>query len=209
MNNYPYYNNFYATNRNYQDMRNLQDAEDQIHRQMQDLQMRQQQNMQMQTQQQPQIQQTFQLTNPQQTLNDFDGKYAESTDEVKNTLVFKNSVFVNRDMTTMWFKDASGSVKAYTLTEVVEKDEKDLQIENLQKQLDEMKSILLSASSRQIEPISYSSNEITLPSNKNASTSQLGTNTSVNNNIVRRKNRGDGNNEQRNTKYNDEQVKAN
>ena len=68
-----------------------------------------------------------------------------------------------------------------------------------------MKAILLSTSSRQIEPASYSSNEITLPSNKNASTSQLDTNTSVNNNIVRRKNRGDGNNEQRNTKYNDEQ----
>lgn len=208
MNNYPYYNNFYATNRNYQDMRNLQDAEDQIHRQMQDLQMRQQQNMQMQ-QQQPQIQQTFQLTNPQQTLNDFDGKYAESTDEVKNTLVFKNSIFVNRDMSSLWFKDTSGSVKAYTLTEVIEKDEKDLEIENLQKQLDEMKAILLSTSSRQIEPVSYSSNEIILDNNKNASTSQLDTNTSANNNIVRRKNRGDGNNEQRNNKYNDEQIKAN
>lgn len=198
MNNYPYYNNYYA-NRGTQDMKNLQDMRDQIDRQMQDLQMRQQQ--QLMQPQQPQINQTFQLSNPQQSLNDFDSKYAESLDEVKNTLVFKNSIFVNKDMDTMWFKDTSGNTKTFALTEVVEKDSKDVEIENLKEQLNEMKAILLSTSNKQIEPLYNSNNEIILNNNKNASTSQISTNTNANNNIVRRKNKGDGNNEQRNNKY--------
>lgn len=134
--NYGYNNsNFY--------MQDLQNMRDRIDRQMA--------QMQQQNAQQPaQIQQTFQLSNPQ-NFTDFDAKYIDNLEAVKNTLTLRNTLFVTKDMSTMWMKDASGNIKTYALTEVIEKDEKDLEIENLQKQLNEMKAMLM-ATQKEVEP---------------------------------------------------------
>lgn len=114
---------------------------DRIDRQMMQIQ------PQVQNQQTPAISQTFQLNNPQNNLNDFDSKCVSSVDEVKNTLTIKNTLFVNKEMSTLWLKDATGKIKSYTLTEIVELDEKDKMILNLQKQIEELKGVVLNAKS--------------------------------------------------------------
>lgn len=134
-----YYNNMYGMQ--------MQPSINRIDRQIEDL-----QNLKTQMQTQPQmnsnptpaINQTFQLANTN-NMNDFDGKYATNIDEVKNTLAIKNTIFVNNEMNTLWLKDVSGNIKTYTLAEVIELDEKDKQIIELQKQIEELKGVVLNA----------------------------------------------------------------
>lgn len=129
-----YYNNMYG----------FQPNIDRINRQIEDLQnlkMQMQSPQPMMNPQTPAINQTFQLSNPQ-SLNDFDGKYVTGIDEVKNTLAIKNTLFVNKEMNLLWLKDVSGNIKSYTLTEIIELDEKDKKIQELEKQLNEMKGMM-------------------------------------------------------------------
>ena len=141
MANYPnYYSNYYpnyyanANANNIQEMQNL--------RERLDKQIAQMQNPQPFIPQPPQIQQTFQLNNPQQNLTDFDAKYVEGIDEVKGTLALRNTLFLTKDMSTMWIKDVSGNVKTYSLNEVVEKDEKDAKIDELTRQIEDMRMMV-------------------------------------------------------------------
>lgn len=132
-NNFNPYNNMY--------MQEMQSMKDRIDRQMQQYQ--QSQNQFMQQQQQPQIQQTFQLSNPNQNISDFDGRYAETVDEVKNTLVYKNSLFINKGMNKMWFKDAGGNVRIFNLQEEMQVDENVAEINNLKQEVGELKALLI------------------------------------------------------------------
>lgn len=197
MYNYPNnYNSIYYT-------KSLQDMRDQIDKQLQ----QQQQIQQQQPQQQPQINQTFQLSSPQQNINDFDCKYTESIDDVKKALVFRNSIFVNKDMSTMWLKDTTGAIRTFALSEVIEKDEKDIQIENLTEQVNELKAILLSNSNCQNKTLYYQDQQVNQQDIENQNLTRLISNESNNNINVVKKNKGDVKNEQRNNKYNDEQSK--
>ena len=134
-----YYNNMYGMQ--------MQPSINRIDRQIEDL-----QNLRNQIQSQPQmnntptpaINQTFQLANTNNS-NDFDGKYATNINDVKNTLALKNTIFINNEMNTLWLKDVSGTIKTYNLTEVIELDEKDKQIIELQKQIEELKGAVLNA----------------------------------------------------------------
>lgn len=82
--------------------------------------------------QQPQgITQNFQIAPQNNNMNDFDGKYAENIEDVKNTLALKNTLFINKTNSLLWFKDVTGNIKSFSLNEIIEKDEKDLQIEEL------------------------------------------------------------------------------
>lgn len=137
-NNYPVYGN------NQMYMQDLQNMRDRIDMQMKQMQQTQSPN---QGQQTPAINQTFQLSNPQQNANDFDGKYTNNIDEVKNTLTLKNTLFVNKKMNTLWLKDAAGNIKTYSLTEVIELDEKDKMIIDLQRQIEDLKGVVLNAKS--------------------------------------------------------------
>ncbi len=94
---------------------------------------------QLQRPQQPSINQTFQLA---PSTNQVGVRTAENIDEVKKELVFGDTVFINKAYSSLWFKNVQGEVKTYAMTEVVEKDEKDLVIENLQKQIDELKGMM-------------------------------------------------------------------
>lgn len=132
--NYPMYNNSQMYLQDLQNMRDRIDA-----------QMRQFQQPAMQ--QTPAINQTFQLSNPPNADNDFDGKYATNLDEVKNTLALKNTFFVNKEMNTLWLKDVSGNIKTYTLSEVIELDAKDQEILELKKEIENMKGMILNAKS--------------------------------------------------------------
>lgn len=115
----PYNNQMY--------MNDLQQMRDRIDRQMQ---------MANQNNQQPTpITQNFQIA-PNQ--NNQGIKYVNSTDDVRNELVFVDTLFVTKDFKQMWFKNASGDIKNYTLTEIVEMDEKDKKIAELMARIDNL-----------------------------------------------------------------------
>lgn len=119
----------------------LQGMRDRIDRQLQ--QMQQNQNQFVQQPQQPQIQQTFQLSNPNQNNSDFEGKYVGTIEDVKNTLVFKNSLFVTKDMNKMWLKDVNGNIRIFNLQEEVEVDENVAEINSLKKEVEDLKVLLV------------------------------------------------------------------
>lgn len=88
--------------------------------------------MRSQMQQPAPITQNFQLAS-------YSMRYAKSLDEVNKTSVMTDTPFFSQDMTVLWVKSASGDVKSYELKEIIKKDEKDLQIEFLKAQIEELK----------------------------------------------------------------------
>lgn len=66
-------------------------------------------------------------------------RYASSIDEVQRNLVIGDTPYFSRDMSVVWIKNAKGEIKTYELSEIVPKDNKDLQIEYLQAQIEELK----------------------------------------------------------------------
>lgn len=122
--------NYYGNNPYY--MQDLQNMRDRIDSQLKSL------------QQQPQaITQNFQIA-PSNT-SELEGRYANSIDEVKNTFVVKAGLFVNKDLNTLWLKDTNGKIRTFDLTEVVEIDDKDREIRDLKKQIEEMKGMIENA----------------------------------------------------------------
>ena len=133
---YPVYGNpnqFYL-----QDLQNMRDKIDN--------QMRQLNQNAMQSNNPPAINQTFQLA-PNQTNQDLEAKYATNIDEVKNTLVMKTGIFTNKDFSTIWIKDITGNIRTFSTQEVIELDEKDKKILELEKQIENMKGMMLNAKS--------------------------------------------------------------
>ena len=132
--NYPMYNNsqFY--------MQNLQDMRDRIDNQLRNY---QQSQMQQQPVQQP-ITQNFQIA-PQTNNNELESKYATTIDDVKNTFVMKKGIFATRDFSTIWVKDVSGDIKTFRTEEIIELDDKDIEINTLKKQIEELKGMMANA----------------------------------------------------------------
>lgn len=88
--------------------------------------------------QQPSISQTFQLaSNNQGTM-----KYVNSIDEVNKELVIGEMPFFSKDMSLLWVKNSKGEVKSYELTEIVQKDQKDTEIENLRLEIEKLRKEL-------------------------------------------------------------------
>lgn len=146
MNNNPYNRNFmpqYVNNSNQQAMYE-QTMYDQIDGQINQLvnmrnQIKNNANMQQNQQQQPTaINQTFQLA-----PNGGNGmRYASSIEEVSKENVFFDTPYFSKDLSVVWIKKASGDIVAYELNEIVQKDEKDLQIEYLMSQVKELKGMI-------------------------------------------------------------------
>lgn len=131
--------NFYNTNPYYQAptrQDNLNMIDEQISRLNQ---MKSQLTQQQPTQQhQPSINQTFQLAPTSQNTM----RYVNTMDDVAKEMVFGDTPFFSKDMSVMWLKNAKNEIKTYELNEIVPKDEKDLMIENLKIQLDEMNKVI-------------------------------------------------------------------
>lgn len=111
----PYNNQMY--------MQDLQGLRDKIDRQMQ-----------LANQNQPQtapITQNFQLA-PNQNNGI---KYVNTIDDVRKELVFADTLFVNKEYSLMWLKNASGDIKSYELKEIVELDQKDKKIKELEEKI--------------------------------------------------------------------------
>lgn len=66
-------------------------------------------------------------------------KYANSIDEVQKDMVIGDTPYFSKDMSIVWIKNTKGEIKTYELSEIVPKDSKDLMIENLQAQIEEMR----------------------------------------------------------------------
>lgn len=132
--------NYYPANSSSFYMQDLQNMRDRIDRQMQQL---QQSQHQAQQPAQP-ITQNFQLA-PTQPAAEIESKYATNIDEVKNTFVMKTGVFLTKDFSTLWIKDVTGNIRTFKTEEVIEMDEKDREIFELKKQIEDMKGMMSNA----------------------------------------------------------------
>lgn len=79
--------------------------------------------------------QNFQLTPPNRDVI----KYASSMEEVQRDSVIGETPFFSKDMSVVWIKNTKGEIKTYELNEIVPKDAKDMQIELLQSQINELR----------------------------------------------------------------------
>lgn len=69
-------------------------------------------------------------------------KFASSIDEVQKAFVVTDTPYFTKDMSVLWVKNAKGEIKSYELTELIERDEKDIQISLLQQQINELKGMI-------------------------------------------------------------------
>jgi len=92
-----------------------------------------------QLQQQPtSLTQNFQLSAP----TNGGMKYANSIDEVQRELVVGDTPFFSKDLSILWIKNSKGDIKTYELVEIIPKDEKDMQIDLLMTQINELKGMI-------------------------------------------------------------------
>ena len=66
-------------------------------------------------------------------------KYANSIDEVQREMVVGETPYFSKDMSVVWIKNTKNEIKTYELTEIIAKDEKDIQIALLQSQIEDLK----------------------------------------------------------------------
>ncbi len=69
-------------------------------------------------------------------------KFANTYDEVNKEMVYVDTPFFSKDMSVLWLKSSKGEIKTYELNEIIPKDEKDLKIELLQSQIEELKGMI-------------------------------------------------------------------
>lgn len=82
----------------------------------------------------PAINQTFQLAPNSNTM-----RFADNIEIVKKELVVGDTPFFSNDLSVLWIKNTKGDIKSYELHEIVLKDDKDLLIDSLRAQIDELK----------------------------------------------------------------------
>jgi len=95
----------------------------------------QQMKDQMKNNQQPSINQTFQLAPTHQSSM----RYANSYDEVNKEIVYMDTPFFSKDMSVVWIKNNKNEIKTYELNEILQKDDKDIKIDFLIAQIEELK----------------------------------------------------------------------
>ena len=108
------------------------------------------------------INQTFQLA----PTNTNGMKYVNTLDDVNKEIVYVDTPFFSKDMTVLWIKNNKNEVKTYELNEIEPKDEKDIKIDFLMAQIEELKKGIRKNESNDYvnEPIT-NTNESEEPSN--------------------------------------------
>lgn len=130
-NGYPNFNNQFLMRQYEQDLQNIvRDAQGKIN------QLHNQSTMQLPQQQVP-ITQNFQLA-PNQSNNGV--KYMENIEDVKKELVFADTLFINKEHNKLWLKNALGEIKSFEVNEIIEKDEKDIKIDELMAKINQLES---------------------------------------------------------------------
>lgn len=74
-------------------------------------------------------------------------KYANNIDEVSRDLVIGDTPYFSKDMSVVWIKNTKGEIKTYELKEIIPKDDKDIKIELLMAELEELKKGIKNESS--------------------------------------------------------------
>lgn len=121
------YNNPYMYQQNY----NQQSINERIDNQIAQL-----QQMKEQMRNQPtSINQTFQLA----PTNNGKMKYVGNIDDVNKEHITEETPFFSKDMSVLWVKNPSGNIKIYELKETKLKDEKDLLIDALMLQIEDLR----------------------------------------------------------------------
>ena len=92
-------------------------------------------------------------------------KYANSMEEVQRNMVIGDTPFFSNDMSVVWIKNTKNEIKTYELTEIIPKDEKDLQIEYLQAQVNELKGRIKNESNANVDEPITDTNESEKPEN--------------------------------------------
>ena len=82
-------------------------------------------------------------------------RYAGSMEEVERDMVVGDTPYFSKDMSVVWIKDVKGNIKTYELTEIIQKDEKDMQIEILMAKINELERKIIDEPSNEYvdEPI--------------------------------------------------------
>ena len=159
MYNYNPYTNYNSQFNPFNNQNNIQQMEqirDQWDAKIQLAQQQQQNQMQQQQQTpaaQPSVTQNFQLAPTTNNNSELEGRYAENIDEVKNTFVMKTGIFASKDFNTIWIKDVSGNIRTFKTEEIIPRDEKDMQIQALQEELNNMKVLMANAIKQTSQPV--------------------------------------------------------
>lgn len=127
MYNNPYFNQY-----------NTQPSIDRINAQINELEKMKEQ-MQKPIQPQPtNLTQNFQLAPTNREII----KYATTIDEVQRDMVIGDTPYFSTDMSVVWIKNTKGEIRTYELNEIKPMDEKDIQIQYLQEQIEELKGMV-------------------------------------------------------------------
>ena len=95
------------------------------------------------------ITQNFQLVPNRESI-----RYVNSIDEVQREIITGDTPYFSKDMSVVWIKSSKGDIKTYELNEIIPKDDKDIKIEYLQAQIEELKKEIKNESNTNInEPI--------------------------------------------------------
>ena len=127
----------------YMNSYNPQITIDKINEQMNELNRMKQQLQQTNQQPMQPITQNFQIASTNREVI----RYANSMEEVQRDMVIGDTPYFSKDMSVVWIKNIKGDIKTYELTEIIAKDDKDIQIEMLQAQINEMKGMISNAKS--------------------------------------------------------------
>lgn len=79
------------------------------------------------------------ITQNFQMLNNNSMRYANDIEEVKRDYTINDTPFFSKDMSVLWVKNIKGDIKTYELKEIVQKDEKDMLIDALMLQIEDLK----------------------------------------------------------------------
>ena len=79
------------------------------------------------------ITQNFQLS----PINNF--RIVNTKEDVEKEMVLNDTYFLGKELKDFWIKNSRGDIRSFELNEIIPKDEKDILIEKLQKQIEEMK----------------------------------------------------------------------
>lgn len=66
-------------------------------------------------------------------------KYVNSINDVEKETIIGDTPFFSKDMSIVWIKNLKGEIKTYELNEIVPKDNKDILIESLQFQIEQLR----------------------------------------------------------------------
>ncbi len=96
-------------------------------------------------------------------------KYANNIDEVNRDLVVGDTPYFSKDMSVVWIKNTKGEIKTYELNEIVPKDDKDIKIEFLMAEIEQLKKGIKDEPSNANDDEPIKSKEPTSVSNGRAS----------------------------------------